>query len=52
MTTNVHERRVILVTGASSGIGLATAVAPASAGWDTVATVRNTVARAIPVASG
>lgn len=33
--------RTVLVTGTSSGIGLATAVALAKAGWDTVATMRN-----------
>lgn len=41
MTKDLAERRVVLVTGASSGIGLATAIATASAGWDTVATTRN-----------
>jgi NAD(P)-dependent dehydrogenase (short-subunit alcohol dehydrogenase family) len=33
---------VVLVTGCSSGIGLATAVAAAQAGWTTVATLRDT----------
>jgi len=32
---------VVLITGTSSGIGLATAVATARAGWATVATLRN-----------
>lgn len=31
----------VLVTGCSSGIGLATAVAAARAGWDTIATMRD-----------
>jgi len=34
-------RRTVLVTGTSSGIGLATAVATARAGWTTVATLRD-----------
>ncbi|WP_018255524.1 SDR family oxidoreductase [Salinispora mooreana] len=34
--------RCILITGTSSGIGLATAIASARAGWTTVATMRNT----------
>lgn len=33
--------RVVAITGTSSGIGLATAVAAARAGWTTVATLRN-----------
>jgi NAD(P)-dependent dehydrogenase (short-subunit alcohol dehydrogenase family) len=33
--------RTVLITGASSGIGLATAVASARAGWNTVATMRD-----------
>ncbi|MFI8101032.1 SDR family oxidoreductase [Streptomyces sp. NPDC086023] len=33
--------KVVLITGASSGIGLATAVAAAQAGWRTVATMRD-----------
>lgn len=35
------EGKTVLVTGTSSGIGLATAVALAKAGWNTVATMRN-----------
>ncbi len=35
-------QRVVLVTGTSSGIGLATAVAAARAGWTVVATLRDT----------
>lgn len=35
------ERRVVLITGTSSGIGLATAVAAARAGWTVVATLRD-----------
>lgn len=34
--------KVVLITGTSSGIGLATAVATAKAGWRTVATLRDT----------
>ncbi|MFJ3641134.1 SDR family oxidoreductase [Streptomyces sp. NPDC090108] len=33
---------VVLITGTSSGIGLATAIAAARAGWTTVATLRDT----------
>ncbi|WP_030204642.1 SDR family NAD(P)-dependent oxidoreductase [Streptomyces sp. NRRL S-87] len=33
--------KIVLITGASSGIGLAAAVAAAGAGWTTVATMRN-----------
>lgn len=36
------DRRTVLITGTSSGIGLATAVAAAEAGWDVVATLRDT----------
>lgn len=39
MTVN-HPTRVALITGTSSGIGLATAVTLADAGWTTVATMR------------
>ncbi|MFD9464587.1 SDR family oxidoreductase [Streptomyces sp. NPDC060027] len=34
--------KVVLITGTSSGIGLATAIAAARAGWQTVATLRDT----------
>lgn len=34
------SRKILLLTGTSSGIGLATAVAAAQAGWQTVATLR------------
>lgn len=34
--------RTVLISGTSSGIGLATAIACAEAGWTTVATMRNT----------
>lgn len=33
--------RTVLITGTSSGIGLATAIAAARAGWTTIATMRN-----------
>ncbi|WEH43180.1 SDR family NAD(P)-dependent oxidoreductase [Streptomyces sp. AM 2-1-1] len=36
------DRRTVLITGTSSGIGLATAVAAATAGWNVVATLRDT----------
>jgi NAD(P)-dependent dehydrogenase (short-subunit alcohol dehydrogenase family) len=39
--TAPDDRRTVLVTGTSSGIGLATAVALAGAGWTTVATLRD-----------
>lgn len=35
------DPRVVVITGTSSGIGLATAVAAARAGWTTVATLRH-----------
>lgn len=35
-------RKTVLITGTSSGIGLAAAVAAAGAGWHTVATMRDT----------
>src|SRR5437660_919776 len=34
--------KTVLITGASSGIGLAAAVAAAEAGWTTIATLRDT----------
>ncbi len=40
-TPAAGTRGTVLVTGTSSGIGLATAVAAARAGWTTVATLRN-----------
>ncbi len=40
-TASPSRQRVVLVTGTSSGIGLAAAVAAAVAGWTTVATLRN-----------
>lgn len=45
MTTTTAETtprvRTVLITGTSSGIGLATALASARAGWNTVATMRD-----------
>ncbi len=38
---NDTAERTILITGTSTGIGLATAVAAAQAGWRTVATMRD-----------
>lgn len=43
--------RVVLVTGASSGIGLATAIAAARAGFTTVGTVRSGAARLLAAAA-
>ncbi len=43
--------RVVLVTGASSGIGLATAIAAARAGFTTVGTVRTGAARLLAAAA-
>jgi NAD(P)-dependent dehydrogenase (short-subunit alcohol dehydrogenase family) len=43
--------RVVLVTGASSGIGLATAIAAAKAGFTTVGTVRTGAARLLAAAA-
>ncbi|MER5813101.1 SDR family NAD(P)-dependent oxidoreductase [Streptomyces sp. NPDC002033] len=40
--STTHTPRTVLVTGTSSGIGLAAAVAAASAGWQVVATMRDT----------
>ncbi|MFD5142551.1 SDR family NAD(P)-dependent oxidoreductase [Streptomyces sp. NPDC058401] len=43
MTTGTPlTRKTVLITGTSSGIGLAAAVAAAGAGWHTVATMRDT----------
>lgn len=39
---NTSPNRCVLITGTSSGIGLATAVTFARAGWTTVATMRDT----------
>ncbi|MFD7611505.1 SDR family oxidoreductase [Streptomyces sp. NPDC059828] len=39
---SVQSAPVVLITGTSSGIGLAAAVAAAQAGWRTVATLRDT----------
>ncbi len=41
MTDPITARGTVLITGTSSGIGLATAVATAAAGWTTVATLRD-----------
>ncbi|MFI8387811.1 SDR family oxidoreductase [Streptomyces sp. NPDC085540] len=41
-TTSVTPARTVLITGTSSGIGLAAAIAAARAGWRTVATLRDT----------
>lgn len=41
MTNQQPAPRTVLITGTSSGIGLATAVAAARAGWTTIATMRN-----------
>jgi len=38
----MSDDRIVLITGTSSGIGLAAAVAAAQAGWHTVATMRDT----------
>lgn len=46
--TTPHTPRTVLVTGTSSGIGLAAAVAAAEAGWQVVATMRDT-AKAAPL---
>ena len=39
--TDTTAPGVVLITGTSSGIGLATAIAAAKAGWTTVATLRD-----------
>jgi NAD(P)-dependent dehydrogenase (short-subunit alcohol dehydrogenase family) len=44
-------KRVLLVTGASSGIGLATAIAAARAGFTTIGTVRSGAARLLAAAA-
>ena len=41
MTESAAKPGILLVTGTSSGIGLATAVAAATAGWTVVATLRD-----------
>jgi NAD(P)-dependent dehydrogenase (short-subunit alcohol dehydrogenase family) len=41
MSSPSHSPKVALITGTSSGIGLAAAVAAARAGWTTVATLRD-----------
>ena len=40
--TPAAEPRTVLITGTSSGIGLAAAIAAARAGWRTIATLRDT----------
>ncbi len=40
-TTPDTAARTVLITGTSSGIGLAAAIAAARAGWRTVATLRS-----------
>ncbi|WP_432753854.1 SDR family NAD(P)-dependent oxidoreductase [Streptomyces sp. JL2001] len=40
--TSAGEPRTVLITGTSSGIGLAAAIAAAQAGWRTIATLRDT----------
>lgn len=56
MTEPTTTRGTVLITGTSSGIGLATAVATAAAGWTTVATLRDparaTTLRAAAEAAG
>ncbi|GHI85680.1 SDR family NAD(P)-dependent oxidoreductase [Streptomyces xanthophaeus] len=39
---STHTPKTVLITGTSSGIGLAAAVAAAAAGWQVVATMRDT----------
>ncbi|MEU6216315.1 SDR family oxidoreductase [Streptomyces sp. NPDC047022] len=41
MSSQSQSSKVVLITGTSSGIGLAAAVAAARAGWTTVATLRD-----------
>ena len=41
-TSTNAQPRIVLITGTSSGIGLAAAVAAAQAGWHTIATMRDT----------
>jgi len=42
MGLQMNDTKTVLITGTSSGIGLATAVAAARGGWHTVATMRDT----------
>ncbi|MFH8573692.1 SDR family oxidoreductase [Streptomyces sp. NPDC017993] len=41
MSTSSQSPKVVLITGTSSGIGLAAAVSAARAGWTTIATLRD-----------
>ncbi|MFG2907312.1 SDR family oxidoreductase [Kitasatospora sp. NPDC048286] len=42
MESSAMSNKTVLITGTSSGIGLATAVAAARGGWHVIATMRNT----------